>query len=442
MKDCLFKYILAIILLFAITSCDAFSSDVTPPPNVANVSPTLNPQEAIESEKGSAMDGNTNKEQIVSSVQVEGVIKNVANKALPNNLLVTLHGYYQGREVYSKTVPCDPKDLSFSFKDVVSHIGWYFFTSIQLDNVVYYSDVIKVQQDDTRLVLPIPIYEVSDDISLLEMDKLYILMKINEPDFIQVMQMVSISNKSSKMVASTNPNQAGTLPFYLPKQAERIEFVDGSLGERYIKTDYGFIDTIPIIPGQNTYQNMIAFTLPYKQKIEYVQLLPLKVHELMVFIPIEQDNQPIKVKAENLNYYDKQNIDGIEYQIYKGGEFKPQDKLQFIIIFSSPAFSLKNWITSIVQITNVDYRMLLGLFFFGIAVIAVGFWMLQVEKSKNHTLNHINNDEWFNDPETVIEAIIALDENFKTGKLSEETYTKQRNKLKSLLAKQLENYPI
>jgi hypothetical protein len=68
---------------------------------------------------------------------------------------------------------------------------------------------------------------------------------------------------------------AGTLRFTLPQGAEGLEISDGALGERYIATADGFVDTLPLPPGRGTRQVLYRYAVPYtRSTLDLMRAIP------------------------------------------------------------------------------------------------------------------------------------------------------------------------
>ena len=100
----------------------------------------------------------------------------------------------------------------------------------------------------------------------------------------RVIQLYILSNPSSKTLVPSGEGEP-TLSFELPEGATNLEFQDGALGERFIKTDKGFGDTISIRPGSGNYELLYAFEMPYERKLDLVQPLSLPVDAVVVMVP-------------------------------------------------------------------------------------------------------------------------------------------------------------
>jgi hypothetical protein len=76
---------------------------------------------------------------------------------------------------------------------------------------------------------------------------------------------------------------------------------------------------------------------------------------------------------------------------------------------------------------------LIGVGAFGVVLILAGAWMFMRDRRKDKAEINEEEDDEFEDPESLMDAIIALDDLHRAGKLSDEAYQQRRNELKDAL---------
>ena len=86
-----------------------------------------------------------------------------------------------------------------------------------------------------------------------------------------------------------------------------------------------------------------------------------------------------------------------------------------------------------------DIRLIIGASFLGITLIMFGVWMLFKErrtKRKNDARSE-SEEVSYDNPEGLMDAIIALDDIYKSGDLPDKAYQERRAKLKTRLSELL-----
>jgi hypothetical protein len=89
--------------------------------------------------------------------------------------------------------------------------------------------------------------------------------------------------------------------------------------------------------------------------------------------------------------------------------------------------------TSVNPDITQNKTLLIGVGAFGLVLILAGVWLFLRDRKRNNELVVEEEDGEFEDPESLMDAIIALDDLHRTGKLSDEAYQKRRDELKNVL---------
>ncbi len=79
-------------------------------------------------------------------------------------------------------------------------------------------------------------------------------------------------------------------------------------------------------------------------------------------------------------------------------------------------------------------NLLIGIGALGLVLILAGVWMYMRDNNKNEEEVEEEEDE-FGDSESIMDAIIAIDELHRAGKLSDQAYKERREELKNALKK-------
>jgi hypothetical protein len=77
---------------------------------------------------------------------------------------------------------------------------------------------------------------------------------------------------------------------------------------------------------------------------------------------------------------------------------------------------------------------LIGVGAFGVVLILAGIWLFMRDRKRVvEVVDEEEEDDEFDDPDSLMDAIIALDDLHRAGKLSDEAYQKRREELKIAL---------
>ncbi len=336
-------------------------------------------------------------------------------------LVVNLHAFDQMQLVYTATTTTN-EEGAYLFSDLEMPAGRAFLTTLDYEGVVYGSDVAVAEEGATQLDLPITIYKSTSDTSALSVDRLHYFFEFVDEQTLRVLELYIISNSGDKTIIAPQEGEP-VLRFTLPPGASNLQFESGQLGERYIQTADGFGDTLPIRPGLGNYQVLYSYELPYDRKLELSR--PMALHTQAVVILVPEDG--IKIKGDELEDAGTREIQGLEYHMYNRAAMTPGSELRLTITGkpSGGAASLS---------LGSQSNLLIGIAALGLALILVGAWLFNrnrqavVEGSPTATAPTAPPSA-----ESIMDAILALDDLFQEGKLPEEAYIQRRSELKQQL---------
>jgi LPXTG-motif cell wall-anchored protein len=210
----------------------------------------------------------------------------------------------------------------------------------------------------------------------------------------------------------------------LPEGATNLQLEDGQLGERYVETSGGFGDTTPIRPGISQHQVVFSYDLPYKRKLQFAQSLQLPVSAVVMLIP----EDGLRVKSEQLADMGVRDVQGVNYRMYSSGQLEAGSDLAMTISGRPGGGSL-------IPTTGSSTSLLIGLLAFGVALVGVGIWLYRRYQSGEKDQADADVSEGAleetspSDPEELLDAILALDDQYQAGDLPEGAYRQRRAEL-------------
>ena len=405
----------------------------TEPGETPTAPPTV--ESAADGDKPASTADNT--DQAAEPAEGEGTITGTVTNASGGDVLagseVTLRGFDDMQEVITQTTTL-AADGSFLFEEVEMPAGRVFMALVEHNDATYGSDIGVVQPDVFSLDLPIEVYETTTDDSVLSVDRLHLFFEFTDENTLQVIQLYIMSNMSDKTLVASADGQP-TVRFQLPDGAQNLEFQDGILGDRYLVTEDGFGDTVAIRPGAGTYEVLYAFDLPYDGKYDLSQQLDYPVNAVVIMMP-EGD---VKIKSDSLQDEGLRDVQGSQYRVYNGSMLPAGENLELAISgkLSGGGISLSSGSTTSV---------IIGLAAFGFALIVAGVWLYQRSRTSNGERAEdiepptaiAGDTPETESAETLMDAIIALDDLHKEGELPEDAYLKRRAELKARLRKVME----
>jgi mono/diheme cytochrome c family protein len=367
----------------------------------------------------------------IGSVTVQLV--NGSGGDAPSDAPVTLYGFDNMQNTYSETLTTGVNGV-YTFTNVIMPQGRVFLAGTVYDSGTYGSDIATVDPATPNLNLQVTVYDSTTDASLLTTDRVHIFFDFTNPGNVQVIEVFIISNPTKQAVVS--PSQDGTVvTFPLPPGYTNLQFQDGALGTRYVEIAQGFADKMTVSPGAGQYQVIFAFQMPYDHKLNFVQPMFLPTSAVVVMVP---DNG-VKVASSLLKDGGTQDVQGNTYHLYNGSSLSAGSSLEFTLS-GNPKKATTSFFTK-----GTMQSMAIGLGVFGVVLVVVGLWLfrryqrrLALQKLPEgvdmvEALTEV--DASPGDEETLMDAIIALDDQYHAGNLPEEAYLERRATLKEKLRK-------
>jgi hypothetical protein len=164
--------------------------------------------------------------------------------------------------------------------------------------------------------------------------------------------------------------------------------------------------------------------MPYDRKLEFTRQMPLDTQAVVILVPEES----VKVKGVNIQDAGMRDVQGVQYHMYNGESLPKGGNLSLTITGRPLAENAPSAISS-----NSD--LVIGLGALGVVLILVGAWMYQRSRQgeKPPASSRTQEPVMEENPETIMDAILALDDLFQDGKLPEDAYLKRRAELKARL---------
>jgi len=358
---------------------------------------------------------------------VRGVVENASGIAVPAGAIVSLHAFNQMQLVYTATTTLN-EDSSFTFQDIDVPAGLAFLATIEHGGVAYGSDIVMAEGESKQVELLIHIYETTSDTSSLSVDRLHYLMELVDDKTLRVVELYVISNTSDRTVMAAEQGKP-VITFSLPDNAVNLQMQEGEIGTRYVKTEYGFGDTVPVRPGQASYQAMFSYELPFDRKLELALKARLPVRAVVILTP----EGSISLKGKGIQDGGTRDMQGMQYHVYNGSGLAAGDELSLSINIGSGG--------AVAALTGgSSANLLIGLGALGIVLILAGVWLYwRGRPAASETPPESRRAAHLDNPDVIMDAILALDDLYEDGQLPEDAYLQRRAELKARLKDMMGN---
>lgn len=411
-------------LSLALSACIALSQDITPPPEIVGTPSqpvsTGVPQEA-------SATPTTSLEESVSEARVGAVSVEVIDPAdgnlLKSGLDISLEGYDQFEQVFLTTRDLPPSGM-ITFHDVPFQFGRVFFASVEYGGAVYRSDFLPINDESPSLDLQVRIFDTTSDTTGLIIDQLRLIIDFPSPDIIQISEIYFLSNLGTAAVAPEFPGQI-SVEFPLPEGAHSLVFEEGALGQRYLQTEAGFGDTVPIIPGLNAYQVVVSYLLPYpKGGLDFSQGMNYPLSTVLLFLAPGEAN----LKSSTFEDQGIQSISNNQIQVYSGGPISEGGSLDFRVV-GSP-FGIWGRLS---RFGGLPGWLIISLGVLGVGLLVSGIWLYF------HRVQTADQDHQKLDRDRILDSIVALEDLYQAGEIDERSFQQKRDQLKDELRKSIKN---
>lgn len=351
----------------------------------------------------------------------------------PSDVPVTLYGFDNMQNTYSETLKIG-ENGAYTFTNLLIPEGRVFLAGTNFASGTYGSDIVTANAATPNLSLQITVYDSITDVSVLTTDRVHIFFDFTDPKNVKVVEVFIISNPTKQAVVSPSPD--GTVvTFPLPKGFTNLQFQAGQLGDRYVQLSQGFADTMTVNPGVSQYQVVFAFQMPYDRVLDFIQPMYLPTNAVVVMVP---DNG-VKLSSTMLEVGDTRDYQGTTYRMYNGSSLIAGSSLDFTLS-GYPKQAAASLFTS-----GTTQNLAIGLGVFGVALVLVGLWLYrrnQLRLALRRTAGAMDITAAYSassaspeDEETLMDAIIALDDQYHAGNLPQDAYLERRALLKEKIRK-------
>jgi len=347
---------------------------------------------------------------VPQTITIKGQVEMVSGGMPPADLPVTLQGYDEmtmAVELAGKT----QSDGTFSFVDAPFKEGRVYIAVLEYQGASFTSNPLHSADVISGAIpeLVINIYETTTDTAALSAERLHVIFDFSDPAAVNVAEIFLLTNSGEQIIVG----EAGqpVLTYRLPKGASDVQFPDDVDGTRFVLLDDGFGDLAAIAPGAG-HQVVVVYTLPVQTKLNLKFETPVAVSSTVVMVAAGGEAQV--VKSDQLQSGGERTVQGTSVELYTGGALSAGESLDLTIGKKQPFPTLP-----------------IGLAALGAALILGGFMIV---RQKNKAGQVEEAETFVESKEALLDAIIALDDQFAAGKIPEDLYRERREDLKTKLA--------
>jgi mono/diheme cytochrome c family protein len=364
--------------------------------------------------------------EIVSVGKVSGLIENRSGADLPADLVIKLRGFDHGadpsagpQEILNLETTVNA-DGTYAFETEIAERQIYL-TEVDVDGLSYQSEFAVVEAGATELTLPnIIVYAATEDFSALTVDSLQIFFDLASEDTAQVFAVYTITNPSDKTIL-VKMGDGQNVPFIaFPAGASGLGYEATQDSAAFVPTADGFA-----MPPSDTPYGLIAFaSLPKTKELSISQPALLAINGVTLFLP-----EGVEAESAALTDNGIQSIQTTNFHVYNASAIAQGASLDFTLTGEPKQ-------TTVSPEPSQNQTLLIGVGALGLVLVLAGVWMYLRDNKKEEDFEDEgaeDEDDEFEDTDSIMDAIIALDDLHRAGKLSDEAYKKRRAELKEAL---------
>jgi hypothetical protein len=176
------------------------------------------------------------------------------------------------------------------------------------------------------------------------------------------------------------------------------------------------------MPPSETPYGLIAFaSIPKAKEIAISQPALLPINGLTLFLP-----EGVEASGDTLTDEGLQTIQTTNFHLYSAGALNKGESIEFTLAGEPQTIAVNPDVTQ-------NQTLLIGVGALGLALILAGAWMFMRDRKRAEEMDEDEDEDEFDDPDAIMDAIIALDDLHRAGKLSDTAYQSRRSELKSAL---------
>jgi hypothetical protein len=179
-------------------------------------------------------------------------------------------------------------DGAFHFENLEVAEGRSFEVMVTVGRTIYFSQKSAAPAEQTRLELPVTIYETTRDASAIRVEQMHTIVDFLTPARLQVLEVYVLTNEGERTVedaVTLDDGRTASLAFTLPEGATEVSFDGNNAGQQFVATADGFADRMGVPPGRGIRQVTVRYTLPYQSGMSLERAVPYPVDRLSVILP-------------------------------------------------------------------------------------------------------------------------------------------------------------
>ena len=190
------------------------------------------------------------------------VVNNTAGGEIAAGALVTLFPFenFEDRRPLESTVG---PDGTFAFENLPAGDQFAYILTTEYGGLPFGSEVLRVPTDTLQVDVTVPVWETSTTPGDIRVELAQMFLEPHQGNLL-VGELYRVVQDGDRVYTGSEPAAPGrnaVLEFSLPPEATALVLDGGEIGDRFVRTNDGVIDTQPLYPGRK--QILMRYLLPY-----------------------------------------------------------------------------------------------------------------------------------------------------------------------------------
>jgi mono/diheme cytochrome c family protein len=323
-----------------------------------------------------------------------------------------------GGEVFSRTVNLDANGF-VSFTQLPQRADYFYQAELLHDGVKFYAPPQQLFTTTQVVTGLLPVYEVSNTPDAISVPEMYYFVQDVGESGLSVVEVYFFDNKSDKAFVQKVGNTNRSLRFSLPEDARNVRFDPPQFANRVTISGTEFFYNDLVEPGERTTQVTLLYDIPYREGKRITRQLAYPITNFNVLLAeMKTPGTPLTVTG----------------LVNRGLQTTPNGNF---ILFASdkpvPAntpvsFDISGQPRAVAQVGADGASIGFGLLALALALGASYLVFTRVNKIRAAQTQPIKKQR-----EQLLQALAALDADYREGKLKDEYYQRRRGELKDEL---------
>lgn len=227
---------------------------------------------------------------------------------------VTLTTYF-GKTERNKSSTRTDADGNFQFENLDTNPNYSYQATTNYQKADYSTPRISFSGAEETRDVTLTVNDSTTQPEVVKASAKHYLLTLGNGE-LEVSEILVLNNTSDRSYIGSRevgPDQRETTRYQPPRGAKNVEYGDGLMSCCIVKDGEGFVDTMPIYPGED--QKIYSYRLPYGgTSLSFATTLQQDVEKLQFLVP----NTGVRANISGLASHGTQNIQGASYMVFSG----------------------------------------------------------------------------------------------------------------------------